>query len=55
VHEWEIQPEVTLLHPRLGHRSQWVLRDLPRLVALGRESAERALANYLVVKPRGCR
>jgi len=52
VHELEIRPDVTLIHPKLGHRSQWVMRDLPELVELGREAAERVLDDYPVVEPR---
>jgi len=49
VHEWVIHPDVTLIRPILEHRSQWLPRDLPGLIALGREAAERALADYPVV------
>jgi NTE family protein len=52
VHELEIRPDVTLIHPKLGHRSQWVKRDLPELIRLGREAAERVLGDYPVVEPR---
>ncbi|MCR6712773.1 MAG: patatin-like phospholipase family protein [Demequina sp.] len=52
VHEYEIRDDVTLITPRLRHRSQWVARDLPGLVQLGREAAELALADYPIVNPR---
>lgn len=52
VHEFEIRDDVTLISPRLRHRSQWVKRDLGGLVQLGREAAELALADYPVVNPR---
>ncbi|MFO7243655.1 MAG: patatin-like phospholipase family protein [Actinomycetes bacterium] len=52
VHEWEIDRRVTMVYPRLGRRSQWRVRDLPGLVRLGREAAERALRDYPVVNPR---
>jgi NTE family protein len=52
VHEYEIRDDVTMITPRLRHRSQWVVRDLPGLVELGREAAERALADYPVIHPR---
>jgi len=52
VHEYEIRDDVTLISPRLGHRSQWVKRDLDGLVQLGRAAAELALADYPVVNPR---
>ena len=48
----EIRDDVTLISPRLRHRSQWVVRDLPGLVELGREAAELALADYPIVNPR---
>jgi NTE family protein len=52
VHEYEIRDDVTMITPRLRHRSQWVARDLPGLVQLGREAAELALGDYPVVNPR---
>lgn len=52
VHELEIRPDVTLIHPRLGGKSMWSLKDLPELVALGREAAEQSLAHYPVVNKR---
>lgn len=52
VHEFEIRDDVTMITPRLRHRSQWVARDLPGLVQLGREAAELALADYPIVNPR---
>jgi len=52
VHEFEIRSDVTLIYPKLQHRSQWVARDLPGLVKLGREAAELALADYPVLEPR---
>ncbi len=52
VHELEIGNDVTLIHPLVGARSQWQGRDIPGLIALGREAAERALGTYPVVKPR---
>ncbi len=51
VHELEIRTDVTLISPRLAHRSQWVAKDLPGQVQLGREAAEAALADYPVVTP----
>lgn len=52
VHELEIRTDVTLVSPKLEHRSQWVNKDLPGLVLKGREAAERALGEYEVVNPR---
>ena len=52
VHEFEIRDDVTMITPRLRHRSQWVARDLPGLVQLGRQAAELALADYPVINPR---
>ena len=52
VHEFEIRDDVTMISPRLRHRSQWVARDLPGLVQLGRDAAELALADYPIVNPR---
>lgn len=52
VHEWEIDTRVTIITPRLGHRSQWVAKDIDTLVGLGREAAEFALADYPIVNPR---
>ena len=52
VHEFEIRDDVTMITPRLRHRSQWVARDLPGLVQLGRQAAEHALADYPVINPR---
>jgi NTE family protein len=52
VHEFEIRDDVTMITPRLRHRSQWVARDLPGLITLGREAAELALADYPVINPR---
>jgi|GEM_PF-311228 len=52
VHELEIRSDVTLISPRLQHRSQWVKKDLPGLILSGREAAERALSDYVVVNPR---
>jgi len=52
VHALEIRSDVTLISPRVRHRSQWVARDIPGLVALGREAAEAALASYPVTTPR---
>jgi len=52
VHELEIRSDVTLVSPRLQHRSQWVAKDLPGLILSGREAAERALGDYPVVNPR---
>lgn len=51
VHELEIRADVTVIRPRIGHRSQWVARDIPGLIELGREAAELALADYPVVHP----
>ena len=51
VHEWAIRSDVTLVSPVLENRSQWLPRDLPGLVELGREAAERSLAGYPVVTP----
>jgi len=52
VHEYEIRDDVTMITPRLSQHSQWVVRDLPGLVHLGREAAERALRDYPVIHPR---
>ncbi|WP_159450177.1 patatin-like phospholipase family protein [Demequina sp. NBRC 110056] len=52
VHEWVIHPDVTLIRPVLEHRSQWMPRDLPGMIELGRQAAERALADYPVVHER---
>lgn len=51
VHELEIDRRVTLITPRLGTRSEWVPKDLPGLIALGREAAEHVLTDYPVVVP----
>lgn len=52
VHEFEIRDDVTMITPKLRHRSQWVVKDLPGLIELGREAAEIALGDYPVVTPR---
>lgn len=52
IHELEIRSDVTLVSPRLQHRSQWVAKDLPGLILSGREAAERSLADYAVINPR---
>ncbi|MFW7413628.1 patatin-like phospholipase family protein [Demequina sp. SO4-18] len=52
VHEWVIRPDVTLIRPVVGERSQWVPRDLPGLVDIGRRAAEKALRDYPVVTAR---
>ena len=52
VHEYEIRDDVTMISPRLSQHSQWVVRDLPGLVQLGREAAELALQEYPVINPR---
>lgn len=52
VHELEIDKRVTLITPRLGGRSEWVPKDLPGLITLGREAAEHVLRRYPVVAPR---
>ncbi|WNM23842.1 patatin-like phospholipase family protein [Demequina capsici] len=52
VHELEIDSRVTMVRPQIGQRSQWVARDIPGLIELGREAAEQALAEYDVVSPR---
>lgn len=52
VHEFEIRSDVTLIYPKLQHRSQWVARDLPGLVQLGRDAAEEVLSDYPVLSPR---
>jgi NTE family protein len=49
VHGMEIRNDVTIIAPELGNRSQWIPRDIPTLVRLGREAAERTLADYPVV------
>lgn len=51
VHELEIDRRVTLITPRLAGRSEWVAKDLPGLIELGREAAEHVLASYPVVTP----
>src|SRR5690554_2771083 len=50
VHEWSIRADVTLVRPLFETRSQWVARDLPGLVELGRDAAETAFEDYPVVK-----
>jgi NTE family protein len=52
VHSLELRNDVTLVHPRLEARSQWVPRGIHGLVALGREAAEKAFAEYPVIRPR---
>jgi NTE family protein len=52
VHAYEIRDDVTMITPRLRHRSQWVARDLPGLVQLGREAAEEVLGDYPVLVTR---
>jgi NTE family protein len=52
VHELEIDRRVTLITPRLAGRSEWVPKDIPGLIALGREAAEHVLRKYPVVVPR---
>ncbi|WP_296665558.1 patatin-like phospholipase family protein [Demequina sp.] len=52
VHELEIRADVTLISPRLGDRSQWVAKDIPELIRLGRVAAEETLADYPVISPR---
>ncbi len=52
VHELEIDSRVTMIRPQIGQRSQWSTRDIPGLIQLGREAAERELAQYPVVNPR---
>jgi len=52
VHEYEIRDDVTMITPKLRHRSQWVVKDLPGLIELGREAAEFALSDYPVVHSR---
>lgn len=46
VHEFEIRDDVTMITPLLGTRSQWIPRDLPDLVQLGRDAALLALRDY---------
>lgn len=46
VHEFEIRDDVTMISPMLGRRSQWIPRDLPELVQLGRDAATLALDEY---------
>lgn len=55
VHELEIRSDVTLITPKLQHRSQWVKKDLPGLIQSGRDAAEFALKEYEVVNPRPTR
>jgi NTE family protein len=52
VHELEIRSDVTLISPKLQHRSQWVKKDLPGLILDGRIAAERALEEYEVIRPQ---
>lgn len=52
VHELEIRSDVTLVSPKLQHRSQWIKKDLPGLIRDGREAAERVLGDYPIVNPR---
>jgi NTE family protein len=49
VHEFEIRRDVTLIHPKLEHASQWIPRDVEELIDAGREAAERVLGDYPVV------
>ena len=49
VHEFLIRSDVTYIRPVTDTRSQWVPRDLPGLVEIGRDAAERALADYDVI------
>lgn len=51
VHALAIRKDVTLISPKLQHRSQWIARDLPGLVQAGRDAAEAALMDYPVVYP----
>lgn len=51
VHEWSIRADVTLIKPIVENRSQWVVRDLPTLVEIGRAAAEKVLADYPIVNP----
>lgn len=51
VHEWSIRADVTLVKPILENRSQWVTRDLPGLVELGRAATEKAFGDYPIVNP----
>lgn len=51
VHEWSIRADVTLVRPIFENRSQWVARDLPGLVELGRAAATSTFADYPVVNP----
>ncbi|MFV0634125.1 patatin-like phospholipase family protein [Demequina sp.] len=52
VHEYLIRADVTYIRPLTDTRSQWITKDLPELVDIGREAAERALADYPIVNPR---
>jgi NTE family protein len=52
VHELEIRSDVTLIHPGLGGKSMWRLKDLADLIVLGRKGAEQRLAEYPVVNKR---
>ncbi|WP_159451246.1 patatin-like phospholipase family protein [Demequina sp. NBRC 110054] len=51
IHELEIDSRVTMVRPQIGQRTQWSTDDIPGLVQLGREAAERELAQYAVVNP----
>ncbi len=50
-HQWAIRADVTVIHPIVGTRSQWVPRDLPGLVQIGRTAAEAVLVDYPVLTP----
>ena len=52
VHEFEVRDDVTVVTPNLEHRSQWVARDIPGLIQLGRAAAEAALVDYPIVRSR---
>ncbi|WP_062201150.1 patatin-like phospholipase family protein [Demequina salsinemoris] len=52
IHELEIDARVTMIRPQIGQRTQWSTGDIPGLIQLGREAAERELAQYAVVSPR---
>ncbi|WP_062071715.1 patatin-like phospholipase family protein [Demequina sediminicola] len=52
VHEWEIRSDVTVITPRVGKHSQWVIKGLPDLVQAGREAAEAEFRDYPVINPR---
>lgn len=52
VHEYEIRADVTVISPKLAHRSQWQVKDLEAMVRIGREAAEWEFQDYPIVNQR---